>query len=253
MGIKTKMLAGFTIIGLLFFLSGAIAVYELSSMGNSMQSLLNNNLKSIEVSKQMLSASNKINQGVLLAINGKPEAAMAKIEQGEMLFKRSYNFALNNLTVEGEESYVKVVDQCYAMFKVQVDSALLSSNAKNIDWYFGFFMPKQDKLTQAVENLIGINQNAIYQNARQMKVGANRALMPSLIAIFVGIIFVVLFNYFVRYFFINPLLRITQGTENYVKHSIPFRVKIDTKDELERLKNSVEKLIVQNKSNKIDD
>jgi methyl-accepting chemotaxis protein len=253
MGIKTKMLAGFTVIGILLFLSGAIAVYELSSMGNSMKRLLNDNLKSIEVSKQMLSASGKINQGVLLAINGKPDAAKDKIEQGEILFKRSYNFAINNLTVDGEKRYVKVVDQCYAMFRIQVDSALLSPNAKNIDWYFSYFMPKQDELTQAVEDLIEINQNAIYQNARQMEVGTTRAIMPSLMAILIGIIFVILFNYFVIFFFINPILRITQGAENYVKHSIPFRVKIDTKDELERLNNSVEKLIVQNKSNKIDD
>ena len=77
--------------------------------------------------------------------------------------------------------------------------------------------------------------------------------MPGFIAIFVGIIFVFLFNYFVNIFFITPIVRISQGVESYVKHSIPFRVKVDSKDELERLKNSVEKLIIQNKSNKIDD
>ncbi len=86
-----------------------------------------------------------------------------------------------------------------------------------------------------------------------MKTGANRAMMPGLIAIGVGIVFVFLFNYFVNIFFVTPITRISQGVENYVKHAIPFRVKVDTKDELERLKNSVEKLIIQNKSNKIED
>jgi methyl-accepting chemotaxis protein len=253
MGVKSKMLAGFVVIGLLLFLSGAITLFEVNSMGNSVQGLLNDNLRSIEVSKHMVSALNRINQGALLAINGKPEAATKAIDDGEKLFESSYGAALNNLTIEGEERYVKAIDSSYRMFKMQVDSAVLSVNAKNIDWYFAVLMPRQDQLTRAIDNLMAVNQKAIYQNVKQMKTGANRAMMPGLIAILVGIVFVFLFNYFVNIFFVSPIVRISQGVENYVKHSIPFRVKVDTKDELERLKNSVEKLIIQNKSNKIDD
>ncbi|TCN68565.1 hypothetical protein CLV25_106147 [Acetobacteroides hydrogenigenes] len=251
MGIKSKMLAGFIVIGLLLFLSGAITLFELNSMSNSVQGLLNDNLRSIEVSKQMISASSKINQGVLLAINGRLDEAKVSVNEGEMLFDKSYDIARNNLTVEGEERYVKAVDSCYVVFKAQVDSVLLSS--RNADWYFDSFVPQQNRLTGAIDSLIGINQRAVYQNVDQMKTGASRAMMPGFIAIFVGIIFVFLFNYFVNIFFITPIVRISQGVESYVKHSIPFRVKVDSKDELERLKNSVEKLIIQNKSNKIDD
>ena len=201
----------------------------------------------------MVSALNRINQGALLAINGKPEEATKAIDDGEKLFESSYGTALNNLTVEGEERYVKAIDSSYRMFKAQVDSAVLSANSKSIDWYFAVLTPRQDQLTHAIDNLMAVNQKAIYQNVNQMKTGANRAMMPGLIAILVGIVFVFLFNYFVNIFFVTPIVRISQGVENYVKHSIPFRVKVDTKDELERLKNSVEKLIIQNKSNKIDD
>ncbi|WP_320052406.1 MCP four helix bundle domain-containing protein [uncultured Acetobacteroides sp.] len=253
MGIKSKMLAGFVVIGLLLFLSGAITLFEVNSMGNSVQGMLNDNLRSIEVSKQMVGALNQINQGVLLAINGKSEGAIKAIDDGEKLFERSYSAALNNLTIEGEEHYVKAIDSSYRMFKMQVDSAVLSSNAKNIDWYFAVLMPNQNQLIRAVDSLMAVNQKAIYQNVKQMKTGANRAMMPGLIAIGVGIVFVFLFNYFVNIFFVTPITRISQGVENYVKHAIPFRVKVDTKDELERLKNSVEKLIIQNKSNKIED
>jgi methyl-accepting chemotaxis protein len=253
MGVKSKMLAGFIVIGLLLFLSGAVTLFEVNSMGNSVQGLLNDNLRSIEVSKRMISALNRIDQGVLLAINGKPEAARVAIGEGDRLFKSSYAVAQNNLTVEGEARYVRAIDSCYTMFKALVDSAALGVNARSMDWYFGALMASQNKLTRSIDNLIAVNQRNISKNVEQMKTGANRAMMPGLIVISVGIVFVFLFNYFVNIFFVGPIVRISQGIENYVKHAIPFRVKVDSKDELERLKNSVEKLILQNKSNKIDD
>lgn len=253
MGVKSKMSAGFIVIGMLLFLSGAITIFELNSMGSSVQDILNDNLKSIEVSGQMGRASDQINHGVLLAINGKKEEAIAAISEGEKLFASSYEVAKKNLTVPREDLSVKMIDSCYLMLKAQADSSILGAVPKQMDWYLTVFSPMQDQLFMAIDTLITVNRKAIDQNINQMKTGTNRAIMPGLIAIFVGIVFVFLFNYFVNIFFITPIVRITQGVENYVKHSIPFRVKVDSKDELERLKNSVEKLIIQNKSNKIDD
>ena len=86
MGIKTKIFAGFIVVGTLLFLSGIIAIYELTSIENSMQGLLKDNLKSIEVPKQMLKASHQINQGVLKAINGQGEDASRLIVSGERYF-----------------------------------------------------------------------------------------------------------------------------------------------------------------------
>ena len=127
MGIKTKIFAGFIVVGTLLFLSGIIAIYELTSIENSMQGLLKDNLKSIEVSKQMLKASHQINQGVLKAINGQGEDASRLIVSGERYFKSSYTVALNNITVKGEDRLVRSIDSCYRSFRVLADSATLST------------------------------------------------------------------------------------------------------------------------------
>lgn len=253
MGIKTKIFAGFIIVGTLLFLSGIIAIYELTSIENSMQGLLKDNLKSIEVSKQMLKASHQINQGVLKAINGQGEDASRLIVSGERYFKSSYTVALNNITVKGEDRLVRSIDSCYRSFRVLADSATLSTAPRTPEWYFGQFVVVHDSLNEAIDELISINQKSLYENAKMMEVGANRAIMPGLIAIGVGIIFIVLFNYFVNLYFIQPIVKITQGVENYVKHSIPFKVKVDTQDEVGLLRSSIEKLIAQNKTNKIEE
>lgn len=254
MGIKSKMVAGFTVIGLLLFLSGAIAVYETSSLGRSIQNVIDDNLKSIEVSKEMEAAVAQISRGVLWSVNGRPDLGESLISAGRASFLSSYKIAHGNLTVEGEEVFVKDIYKSYLSFNAFADSVLTLAAAEGGGaWYFNSFLPSQDKLTVSIERLITVNQNAIYQSATQLKTGAFSAILPGLIAIFVGIVFVVLFNYFVNSFFITPIVKISQGVENYVKHAIPFRVKVDSKDEIERLKSSVEKLIMQNKSNKIDD
>lgn len=253
MGIKTKIFAGFIAVGMLLFLSGVIAIYELTSIESSVQDLIKDNLKSIDVSKQMLKASHQINQGVLKCINGNADEGIPLIISGEGKFKSSYAIALNNITVEGEGALVSSIDSCYHRFRGLADSATLSPETRTPTWYFNNFVAEHDQLNDAIDELISINQRSLYENAKIMEVGANRAIMPGLIAIGVGIIFIALFNYFVNLYFIQPIVRISQGVENFVKHSIPFKVKVDTQDEIGQLKSSIDKLIAQNKTNKIEE
>lgn len=252
MGIKTKIFAGFTVVSLLLFFSGLIAIYELTSVGNSVQGLLRDNLRSIEVSQKMITASTNINKGVLMVINGAPEGGRL-IESGESLFTNSYKLALDNITVAGEEQVVKDIFKLYSSLRARVDSVQKNPQVYGMSWYFDNIAPQEEALKVGIDKLIDLNQKSLYEDAEQMELGTNRAIMPGLIAIAAGIIFIALFNYFVNLYFINPMLRITQGVDNFLKHSIPFRVKIDTKDEIAHLKSSVEKLITQIKSNKLEE
>lgn len=111
----------------------------------------------------------------------------------------------------------------------------------------------QAELTAEIRHYIGLNQNLLKENSMLIEQANNRAIMPGIIAITVGIIFIILFNYFINLYFITPILKITSSVENYLKHSIPYRVKVDTKDEIEQLSSSVEKLIAQTKNHKLAD
>lgn len=253
MGIKTKILAGFIIIGSMLFLSGAIAIYELKTLGNSIHNLLNDNLRSIEISRVMLSASSKMDHGLLMAITGDKLKGERLVKDGEALYQNSFQQAMQNITVKGEAKIVENVKKSHLTYMSLVDSVFNSPILKDVNWYYREFVPAEEALNKSIEDLITVNQTALYKSSRLMEEGTYRAFVPGLIAIGTGIIFVILFNYFINIYFVNPILRITLGVENYVKHFMPFKVKVETDDEISHLKKAIDKLILMDKNNKIAD
>lgn len=84
--------------------------------------------------------------------------------------------------------------------------------------------------------------------AQRLEDNAYRATMPGFIALLIGILIVVVFFYFINLYYISPVLKITDALKNYLNSKIPFKVNVEGRDEMFRLKESIEKLIDQQKS-----
>ena len=64
----------------------------------------------------------------------------------------------------------------------------------------------------------------------------------------IGIVLVFLFNYFINFYFISPLIAITRGIEKYIQFKKSYNVVIESDDELDLLNESVKELIDSNKN-----
>ena len=71
MGLRTKMLSGFLILTMMLLVAGVWSVYELTTIGSSVQKLLNDNYKSINAGKMMIEALEREDSAVLLLFSGK--------------------------------------------------------------------------------------------------------------------------------------------------------------------------------------
>jgi HAMP domain-containing protein len=82
----------------------------------------------------------------------------------------------------------------------------------------------------------------MYQTASGLKTRSERAVMPGIIAIISALIFTFIFNYMVNYYMISPIVRITRATNLFKEKRIPFNVKIETRDEIHDLAQSIDQL-----------
>ena len=71
MKIRTKILLGFLILAVMLAVAGAYSIYELTTIGTSVQKLLDDNYKSINAAKMMIEALEREDSGVLLLLSGK--------------------------------------------------------------------------------------------------------------------------------------------------------------------------------------
>ena len=72
--------------------------------------------------------------------------------------------------------------------------------------------------------------------------------MPGVVAVSIGLILVLLFNYFVNFYFISPLLKMIEGIKNYISYRKSYNVNIDSDDELTDLNSNIREIIDANKT-----
>ena len=92
-------------------------------------------------------------------------------------------------------------------------------------------------MKSAINDLRHINSETMYRTATSIKDRSNRAVMPGIIAITAALVFGSLFNFFINYYVVNPLLRINRALREYLQEGQPLDIEIETNDELKELSN----------------
>ena len=223
MGIREKIRLGFLALGLLLFFSGLISFFELSKLSRSTQSMLGASLKNMELSKTMLDAVQDQNTALLqIIVSGRSDRES------------------DSLLHAGREKFEAAISD--AKISIRDLQGFDSVYAANISYKTSY-----SDLTSSIKNFMVSSQNMMDAKARRLEDNAYRATMPGFIALVIAIVIVLIFYYFVNLYYITPVLKIDSALKAYLDSKMPFKVTIEGKDEVYRLKERIESLIDQSK------
>jgi len=246
MGIRAKILLGFLILATMLFLAGAWSIYELRTVGISVQRLLDDNYKSIQAARLMTEALEREDSATLLLLSGNWEEGRKIIEPADVSFQQAFEIAQKNVTIPGENGYVEEIEKAYGKYKaLWIRPIVGTKREKNLSWYFQEVHRSFLEVKMAVERLMALNDRVMYQTATELKNRAHKAVMPGVVAILSALVFAIIFNYFVNYYLVSPILKITGAIQKFLETGIPFEVKIETKDEMQRLATSLQQVMTQ--------
>ena len=242
MGIREKIRLGFLALGLLLFFSGLISFFELSKLSRSTQSMLGASLKNMELSKTMLDAVQDQNTALLqIIVSGRSDRESdSLLHAGREKFEAAISDA--KISIRDLQGF----DSVYAAnisYNETVGAYLRDSLRKeNVDWFVDIYKTSYSDLTSSIKNFMVSSQNMMDAKARRLEDNAYRATMPGFIALVIAIVIVLIF-----YYFITPVLKIDSALKAYLDSKMPFKVTIEGKDEVYRLKERIESLIDQSK------
>jgi len=243
MGLRMKILSGFLILATMLCLAGVWSIYELNSIGGSVQRLLNDNYKSINAAKDMIEAIEREDSGVLVLLLGRWEEGRDIIKSAEDQFRRALETAGGNITIKGEKEHVDEIESKYVVYSKLVAKPIVGTTHEgNLDWYFNKVHMAFLDVKTSLERFMAMNDQTMYETATDLKNRARRAVMPGVIAILSSLVFTLIFNYFINYYIISPILRMTDGIDKLLNKGTPFKLKIESRDELFKLADSIEKL-----------
>ncbi len=227
----------------MLILSGILSVFEIYNIGSSVELMLEDNYKSINATEEMVEALEREDSGILLLLMGRWEEGRRILNSGDSAFMKNLIIAANNITIPGEHEYVNRLRASYNEYKAIWEKPIVGTmKEENLNWYSevvhkSFLHTKQD-----AEQLMRLNDQVLYQTASDLKDRTHRSIMPGIVSVVSAIIFVFIFYYFVTYYFVKPIVRITNAIISYIDDKKPYRISVETKDEIYLLNESVTQL-----------
>jgi len=244
MKVKIKILAGFMLIILMLLVAGAMTIYEFSRIGNSVESLIDDNYKTIEASKKMIEALEREDSGILLLLSGKWEEGRTILRMADSLFLSAFNQAENNLTEENEGLYIARIENTYTVYKKKWELPIVGTAKENsVEWYLTDVHKSFLDVKVEVEGLINLNQESMYKEASSLKEQAHRAIMPGIVAIASSLIFLIIFNFFIGIILVRPIKKLIHAVKAYNIYSKEFSAEIINNDDLKILEDEIHNLI----------
>jgi HAMP domain-containing protein len=245
MKLRLKILSGFMILVVTLVVAGAWSMYQLTTIGTSVQGILDDNYRSINACKKMVESLERQDSGVLLLFSGQWQEGREIISSAHTIFQREHETARGNITIDGEEEEINRIDAAYKAYRNLLDDPIVSDHKNNLERYSKEIHPAFLNAKLHVEKLMAMNDQAMYEMATSLKNRAHRAAMPGIVAIVAALVFTLVFNYFVNYYVVNPIMRLTEAIKNHVRTGNSMDVEIETHDEILGLKSAIEELLTK--------
>ena len=249
-GIKTKVWLGCFVLGLILFFSGIISVYEMRSMNKFVSDVITDNVQSIDAAKELLAVAEEHNLSLMYGIE-KDFSAVDSVDVEE--FGTMFEEMRGTFHTPAEQRAADSVKFAYAAYMQVVGEA---SDIWQFDeyirreWFFDRLQPVYIKFRGYLRNLTNETERNLIANSRNLQDNYHRSAMPSFISMLLTLVLVVLFNYYLNYYLVNPLLRMNRGIRDFRRFGRKYDEKIDNSDEIAELNTNIKDLLDLNQSYK---
>ena len=250
-GIKRKVLRGCIVLAVILFFSSLISIFEFTRMNRYVSAVIADNIRSINAARELLSVSEEYNVSLMNGLvldTGAEELEAYPVAPQEELVSLFEGLSKSFVTPE-ERAAADSVLYAYAAYMqvvAEADKAWKLDFDARQHWFFNRLQPVYVKFRGYMMQLTSICQDALIESSQDVREGTYRSLMPGLVSVLLGMVMVLLFNYFLNHYLINPLLKVTGGIKGYRYHGQGYSVKLDNDDELEELNAAVGDIIDQN-------
>lgn len=243
---------GSTVIGLILLLSCVISFVEFERLSTYVASVLADNIACVNTSRNLMNISEEYNTYILEQIgNDDSMGEIPQLDKNED-FVESFTNLKNHFTIKEEKLMADSVLYAYVAYMHvvnEVPEIWLGGYNQRREWYFDRLQGVYGKLKNYIQKLTLISQNALAENYYSLNDRFYRSITPIIVAACVGIILVILFNYFINIYLIVPVIKINKGLKSYREYNKGYDVRFDYgKDQMQELNGNIKEIIEENRS-----
>lgn len=248
--IRRKVRTGFIILGTILFFSSIIAIFEFVRINRASSGVINDNILSINAERSLMESSELYNMELfeMLDEDTPPKDFSTSIHDS---FVSTLEALPDNFTTEKENSYADSVRYAYSAYmQVVMEAPEIWEQGPEArqDWYFGRAQQYFSYLRNYINDLNAITNEALQANSEMMESTFFRSMMPSVAALLVGLIVILLFNAFLTFYVIKPITKMGKGVKDFVRFGKDYNITFDGDDEISDLNDTLTDLIDEHKT-----
>lgn len=241
--VKGKISIAFVIVGFILLLSSLIAIYEFVSMRNSVSDLVTKDVERINASGALLEVVDGYNFKLMENLPDSTAVLPMLPDIHNQLARKHFDSEEEPAMADS----VKYAYIAYAHLVAEVPEVWKGDYEARRDWFFYKLYPVYHQLRGYIGKLDQLSQQALKGNSAGLNDAFYRSLMPCVVSVAIGILLLLLFNYFLNYYFINPLSKITRALKRYSQTHKTYDVNLESNDEMQDLNDNLKELIRENK------
>ena len=249
LSLRMKIALALSAIAVVLLMSSIISVLEYRHMSNYVSGLIAGNVNNIHRTQEMVDAVDAYNLDILAVIGDETLSHVPEFDRAAFL--AHCNALKEDLGANKAASLADSVVYAYSAYmlaSMELEEVYESSFINTRDWYFNRLQPLFGRMRGYLDRLSGAMYEELEQNSRDFDSGFFRSIIPSSVAITVGILLVFLLLFYIQAYYVNPIYRMLEALRDYLAYRRRYSYTFDGNDQLSDLNSSITDLAEENRT-----
>jgi signal transduction histidine kinase len=236
MSVRTRLIVAQLPMALALALLGAYAVFSVSALGRTTQTILAENFRSVQAAQRMQEALERMDSAALFAAAGQPQRGLAQAREHEAVFERELRVEESNITEPGERELAARLRELWNDYRPALAGCLAAPDVEAArDCYFRELEPRFVETRSAAGAVLLLNQDAMAlksERARQQSERGGTAMTAAaLLAPLLGFAL----SWLLTSRIVRPLSVLEQAVDRFGGGDFAARAFVRGHDEVARL------------------
>ncbi len=242
-----KLFLGLGSIAAILLLSGVISILEYRRMSNYVSELIASDIKSINLSQKLADMTQEYNLQMLAVVLQNDISLMPEL--GIDAFDVQMDSLRSAVTSQNTVPMLDMLESSlneYIRTSLKFDEIFLADAANVREWFFGSLQPSYNKLRRYIAVLNEAIYNELQTNSSDFDAGFYRSIIPGVVSVGAGLLLVLLLGYFITTYYVRPIMKISDGVDNYRSLGRRYSNTFDGDDQLANINEGITELIEEN-------
>jgi CHASE3 domain sensor protein len=248
LSLRTKMILSLSAIVVVLVLSSVISILEYRRMSNYVSDLIAEDINSINVAQQLANVTDNYNLQILTVIGDESVNSLPDFDQQEFVFYcDSLRSSFTGKKMLPLTDSVLYSYSAYMLTSLELENVIESDFIDSRTWYFDRLQPSFHRLRGYIDDLSEAMYDDLQQNSEEFDQGFYRSIVPGIVAVGVGVMLVLLLMFFITSYYVNPLIRMLKGLDEYRSMGRRYNYSFEGDDQLSELNDGITELTEENR------